>query len=85
MFYFNDLGSVVYREFFLQKYEKVPRLKKTAMLRVVRHPVTGSGLLSAVGSIETECLPGGHKSNSMLPFMLILLQLSQSIPITAMK
>lgn len=41
--------------------------------------------LSAVGSIETECLPGGHKSNSMLPFMLILLQLSQRIPITAMK
>lgn len=30
MFYFNDLGSVVYHEI-IQKYEKVPHLK-TAML-----------------------------------------------------
>lgn len=33
--------------------------------------------LTAVGSIETERLPGQHKSNHMLPFLLILLHLSQ--------
>lgn len=37
--------------------------------------------LTAVGSIETECLPEEHKTNSMLPFLLILLHLPQRVAI----
>lgn len=41
--------------------------------------------LTAVGSIETEYLPEEHKTNSMLPFLLILLHLPQKDCYAAMK